>query len=197
MVGYTLTMARDAAATRARLLQAATQEFAANGIAGARIDRIAEAAGCNKQLIYAYFESKDGLFDAVFEAMVLRAVEEVPMDVTDLPGYAGRLFDGYREHANTLRLATWHRLERMGAEGPHPAAIRSMLKKADAIRDAQKRGVISDRFPPEDLLLLILSMAAIGSPESPESPAGVTEPATLRSSLVKAVSLLVDKPTRR
>ena len=56
---------RDSTATKARLLEAATEEFAAHGIAGARVDRIAAAANANKQLIYAYFGSKDQLFDAV------------------------------------------------------------------------------------------------------------------------------------
>ena len=67
-VGYHLVMAtatRDAEATKARLLAAATAEFAAYGVAGARVDRIAGAAQANKQLIYAYFGSKDDLFDAV------------------------------------------------------------------------------------------------------------------------------------
>ena len=59
-------MVRDAEATKARLLEAATAEFAAYGIAGARIDRIAAAASVNKQMIYAYFGSKDALFDVVF-----------------------------------------------------------------------------------------------------------------------------------
>jgi AcrR family transcriptional regulator len=45
--------ARDSAATKERLLAAATDEFAAHGIAGARVDRIAAAARANKQLIYA------------------------------------------------------------------------------------------------------------------------------------------------
>jgi AcrR family transcriptional regulator len=57
--------ARDSAATKERLLEAATAEFAAHGIAGARVDRIAAAARANKQLIYAYFGSKEQLFDAV------------------------------------------------------------------------------------------------------------------------------------
>ena len=55
---------RNATATKQRLLQAATDEFAAHGIAGARVDRLADTAQANKQLIYAYFGSKDGLFDA-------------------------------------------------------------------------------------------------------------------------------------
>ncbi|MFD6108194.1 TetR/AcrR family transcriptional regulator, partial [Nocardia salmonicida] len=51
-------------ATKARILQAATDEFATYGIAGARVDRIAKTAGANKNLIYIYFGGKDQLFDA-------------------------------------------------------------------------------------------------------------------------------------
>ena len=42
------TKRRDAEATKARILEAATAEFAAHGIAGARVDRIAASAGANK-----------------------------------------------------------------------------------------------------------------------------------------------------
>ena len=53
---------RDAEATKARIFEAATAEFAAHGIAGARVDRIAQNAKANKQLIYAYFGDKQKLF---------------------------------------------------------------------------------------------------------------------------------------
>src|SRR3954447_7408642 len=99
-------MARDADQTRKRLLEAATVEFAALGIAGARVDRIAEAAECNKAMIYAYFGNKDQLFDAVFGAQVAAFLDQVRLDASDLPGYAGRLFDRYEDHPETLRLAT-------------------------------------------------------------------------------------------
>lgn len=59
---------RDAAATQAKILAAAKKEFAANGLGGARVDDIAEAAGANKRMIYHYFGSKDDLFKAVLEA---------------------------------------------------------------------------------------------------------------------------------
>ena len=85
--------ARDSAATQQRLLDAATDEFARYGIAGARVDRIAEAADSNKAQIYHYFDSKDGLFDAVFNAQCVQTVTEVPIDAADLAEYAGRLFD--------------------------------------------------------------------------------------------------------
>ena len=54
---------RDSAATKRRILDAATAEFAHFGLAGARVDRIAERAGANQQLIYAYFRSKEELFE--------------------------------------------------------------------------------------------------------------------------------------
>jgi TetR/AcrR family transcriptional regulator len=56
-----------AAETRARILDAALQEFSANGLAGARTDRIASTAGVNKALLYYYFESKENLYIAALE----------------------------------------------------------------------------------------------------------------------------------
>jgi len=58
-------MPPDASATKARLLQAATEEFTAYGMAGARVDRIAARAGANKRLIYVHFGTKEELFDIV------------------------------------------------------------------------------------------------------------------------------------
>jgi len=57
---------------RARILQAATREFSANGLAGARTERIAEAAGVNKALLYYYFRSKETLYAAALEAVAAR-----------------------------------------------------------------------------------------------------------------------------
>ncbi len=85
------TRLRDADATRARILEAAAGEFGALGIAGARVDRIAEDADANKAMIYRYFGTKDELFDAVFTAHV----EHIPFDPTDFPGNATQFFDSY------------------------------------------------------------------------------------------------------
>jgi TetR/AcrR family transcriptional regulator len=62
-----LASPRDGAATRARILKTAGEIFAAEGLAGARTDAIAAAAGVNKALLYYYFKSKDGLYRAVLE----------------------------------------------------------------------------------------------------------------------------------
>ncbi|HEX4224732.1 MAG TPA: helix-turn-helix domain-containing protein, partial [Pseudonocardiaceae bacterium] len=87
------TTTRDAEATKARLLDAATDEFAAHGIAGARIDRISMVAKVNKSMIYAYFGGKEQLFDAVMNAHVTQLLDTVPFTPEDLPDYAGKLFD--------------------------------------------------------------------------------------------------------
>ncbi len=58
---------RDAERTQQAILTAAEEEFASKGLAGARVDVIAEEAGANKRMLYYYFGSKDELYLAVLE----------------------------------------------------------------------------------------------------------------------------------
>ena len=64
--------AERAEETRARILEAALKEFADHGLAGARTEQIAEAAGVNKALLYYYFESKEKLYAAALEMAAVR-----------------------------------------------------------------------------------------------------------------------------
>src|SRR5258708_10569642 len=52
---------------RIRILEAAKQEFAAHGIAGARVDRIAANAGANKRMLYYHVGNKEDLYLEVLE----------------------------------------------------------------------------------------------------------------------------------
>jgi TetR/AcrR family transcriptional regulator len=61
--------------SRETLLQAAKEAFAARGLEGARVDDIARRARINKQLVYHYFGSKDGLYTAVLE-QIYREIRE-------------------------------------------------------------------------------------------------------------------------
>lgn len=61
--------ATPAETTREALLKAARAAFAEGGLEGARVDDIARRAGANKQLVYHYFGSKDGLYTAVLEGV--------------------------------------------------------------------------------------------------------------------------------
>jgi TetR/AcrR family transcriptional regulator len=60
------------AETRGRILDAALTEFAAHGLAGARTEAIAAAAGVNKALLYYYFDSKEKLYLAALEMIAGR-----------------------------------------------------------------------------------------------------------------------------
>ena len=55
-------MQQRAVKTRQQILESAVRVFAEKGFSGATVDEIAEAAAVNKQRIYAYFGSKQGLF---------------------------------------------------------------------------------------------------------------------------------------
>ncbi|HZF75754.1 MAG TPA: TetR/AcrR family transcriptional regulator [Acetobacteraceae bacterium] len=75
-----------AAATRQRILDAALAEFAANGLAGARVDEIALRAGANKRMLYAYVGSKEELWLTVLErAYAAKRAEERELQVEHLP----------------------------------------------------------------------------------------------------------------
>ncbi|MFC0627178.1 TetR family transcriptional regulator [Kribbella deserti] len=161
-------MVGDAEATKKRLLEAALQEFGAFGIAGARVDRIAAMAGCNKAQIYHYFDSKDGLFDAVFDQLVSETVRETPIDPADLPEYAAQLFDRYEENPEMARLATWYRLERADLEAPLDSVLAGNRQKVELIAKAQANGVLPTRFEPAVLLGLVLHQASLWSTMAPE-----------------------------
>jgi AcrR family transcriptional regulator len=120
----------DSAATRARLLTAAHDEFVEKGFAGARVDRIATAAEANKQAIYAYFGSKEALFDAVLGQRYTVLADAVEIDPSDLPAYAGALFDELTRDTSLQRLTMWKILERPDAL---PDEVEAHRTKAQAI----------------------------------------------------------------
>lgn len=73
--------------TRAAILSAAEQVFAKDGLEGARTDAIAAQAGVNKALLYYYFKSKGGLYEAVVEDH-FRDFNRQALEVLSEPGDA-------------------------------------------------------------------------------------------------------------
>lgn len=69
---------RDAERSMQDILAVATEEFAFNGLSGARVDQIAEKTRTSKRMIYYYFNGKEGLYQAVLEKayMDIRSLEE-------------------------------------------------------------------------------------------------------------------------
>jgi AcrR family transcriptional regulator len=161
-------MARNPEATRRRLFEAAAREFAQHGIAGARIDRIARAAHANKQLIYAYFGSKQDLFDQVVTEHVARFVRDVHFDAERLPDFAGGAYDFFTANPDLTRLGAWHSLEPADGSRRIPAIAETIGRHARAIRAAQEAGRVDATVAPEELLALIIAITrtwAAGLPE--------------------------------
>ena len=142
-------MPYDAQATRERLLTAAVDEFAARGLAGGRVDRIAAAADANKRAIYDYFGDKEGLFDAALERVVADLNAANPPVDNDMPVYAGKLFDYLQNHPEAVRMTTWWRMER-------PRLTTGSQRAQEAlVRSSEGAGAITG----VDLLVLVLGLA--------------------------------------
>ena len=87
----TRTQTERADQTRTRILAAAIRQFSENGLAGARTEQIAEAAGVNKALLYYYFRSKEDLYSAAMETSA-EGVHASSMAVLDIDASAGERF---------------------------------------------------------------------------------------------------------
>ena len=97
--------------SRAAILKAAVEEFAREGVAGARTDAIARSAGVNKALLYYYFKDKESLYQAVLDevfsgarAAVHAALSQTLPPRKRLAAYVSAHFDYIASHA------TYHRL---------------------------------------------------------------------------------------
>ncbi|MGW7005509.1 TetR family transcriptional regulator [Streptomyces sp. NPDC054933] len=186
-------MPRDSAATRARILAAAIEEFAAHGLAGARIERIAEAAEANKRSLYVYFTDKQGLFDAALYQCITDLVTAVPLTEDDLPGYAGRMFDYHLARPHAFRMSVWRQLE-CPDTGPYAGDV--YAHKIQAMTRARATAT-GHPIPPVDLLVLIIGLTTswlLTTPDlltadgaDPHAPARI---ATHRAAVIEAARRL-------
>lgn len=155
---------RDAEATKARIFEAATAEFAAHGIAGARVDRIAQNAQANKQLIYAYFGDKRKLFYKVLEQKLVEVAEMVSTDITDLDKWVDEHIDYHHDHPELLRLLMWEALEvplEETCRGEARAARYGVKKQK--IEDAQAKGIAREDMPSAYMLMMLMGMVNYAS----------------------------------
>ncbi|MEU4143012.1 TetR/AcrR family transcriptional regulator [Streptomyces parvulus] len=186
-------MAYDSAATRARLLDAAYDEFVRVGLAGARVERIANAASANKQAIYLYYGSKEDLFDAVMADRLRVLADVAPLTADDLPRYAGALFDALVADPGLQRLSQWRALEFPEAS---EAEIESHIAKAGEI--AACYGVSPNVATDLMMIALAAAMAWNNTTARIRNPLGEPEDqraAAHRQAVVTAVTALTDALT--
>ncbi len=169
-----LPTTRRGSATSRRILDAAAEEFAQRGIAGARVERITAAARTNKAQLYSYFGSKDGLFDAVIADRVRDSTAAIPFDADDLAGWAVRLYDQGLHQPELVRLIAWTRLERRPSGRWFDGS--EHIPKLAAIAEAQAAGRLR-AGDPFDLIVLVIAMASAWGPASSVYTATADEPA--------------------
>ncbi len=150
---------------RERLLETATREFAAKGLAGARVDAIARAARSNKQLVYYYFGNKIGLYNEVVGRIGPVVHEELYPDTDDA---SLTLVERVRRRATHTwgpvaarwgRLLGWEALERGDKDIlREQERYDNWRHRKREIEAAQARGEVDSSFDPELLGLALLGV---------------------------------------
>lgn len=151
---------RDPERTRARILEAAVEEFGAHGFAGARVSRIAARAGVNQQLIAYYFNGKAGLYQALLQRWQETSAELSRPDLPLGAVVAGFLNAG-RANRSWSRLLAWQGLTAEGADQPgsdeQSAFLRAMV--ADLER-RQRAGELAADLDPACAMLALFAAAS-------------------------------------
>ncbi len=170
MSGQEKRKTRDAEATKKRIMQAAKKEFAKHGLAGARVDEIAERAKANKRMIYHYFGSKEDLFQAVLEEAYLdiRTAEQ-KLDLEALPPdealerlvrFTWNYYLKNPEFITLVNSENLHRARHLKKSERIKIASRKFVGMMDGLLD---RGVKEGVFRPGiDATQLNITIAAIG-----------------------------------
>lgn len=161
---------RDPEGTRRRILDAATEEFAKGGLAGARVDQIARRAETNERMLYYYYGSKEGLFLAVLERQYARfRADEARLQIEDEdPVVAVRtlarfVWDWYYEHPDFIRLVNsenLHEARHLKKSSQLHQLVNPVVDVlAEIIRRGQRKGVFRNGI---DVSQLYLTISALG-----------------------------------
>jgi TetR/AcrR family transcriptional regulator len=166
----TRTQAERADQTRTRILDAAIREFSENGLAGARTEQIAEAAGVNKALLYYYFQGKDALYTAALKS-VAEGVRASSMAVLEAKASAGARFllsalnHFDRIHTNpgfqSLMQQEMIRLHRGEANALSPLVENVFRPMMERMQQVLEEGIASGELIPVDPLQICY--AALGA----------------------------------
>lgn len=155
-------MAWDTEATKKKILDAATAEFAAVGPDGTTIEKIAKKAGVNKERIYNYFGGKRELLAKVLQEELAKVAQAIPVDSfadMDIGDYAGQVYDYHRQRPELTRLLHWEGLT-FGSEVPQEnQRAKRYREKVMAAEKGQKEGVLTESIDADHIAFLVLALA--------------------------------------
>lgn len=156
--------------SRAAILQAAVREFSREGIAGARTDAIARAAGVNKALLYYYFKDKETLYAAVLDQVFGGLKESIQAALSsDLPprdkllAYVGAHFDFVASHPLYPRITQGEMMRAAHGKAPHLKRIskQHLVPLFSRVASLIEEGQASGDFRSVDPMHFVPSMIAI------------------------------------
>jgi AcrR family transcriptional regulator len=159
MTNSDATAPPPAGTARERILRAAAEEFAEHGFSGARINRIADTAGQNKQLIYHYFDSKEGIYAAVLGEMLtsMHGATDVTSGIREI--IQGSPKSTPEERRAWGRMATW---EGLSGERPVTSAEQrqeSIQRQIQTFIQMQQQGRFATEIDPRFALATIYAVA--------------------------------------
>lgn len=155
---------------RDAILKAALSEFAQEGLAGARMDAIAETAGVNKALLYYYFRDKEALYGAVLDGFFLLLTRRVIAELESGAPAGNRVlrytrahFDSIAESPHYARIFQSELMSAGRGESPHLSRIVEEHIRPIATRliAVLKEGIASGEFRAVDPFQFAPSIAAI------------------------------------
>ena len=152
--------------SRAKILTAAEQVFARDGLAGARTDAIAAAAGVNKALLYYYFRGKESLYEAVIEEH-LREFNRRALAVLTAPGSSCTLLLRYVDlHFDFISQRRRHallfqQLMMKGGKPPEKLFSKYIAPRAEALRKLLVRGMQSGELRKADPFHTSITIAGL------------------------------------
>jgi TetR/AcrR family transcriptional regulator len=142
--------------TRHALLDAALEEFAAKGYAGARVRDIAARAGVSKDLINYHFGGKEGLYREVQRGWLLRESTFYDPEAPLAEMAAQYLHDALSD-PRPMRLLAWRGLT---GDNEEPPDVTLGTEDLTSIRRRQDRGEIAADLDPATLRLILLGAIA-------------------------------------
>jgi AcrR family transcriptional regulator len=152
-----------------RILEAATELFAARGYAGAGVDRLAERSGIAKTAIYYHFGNKEGLLAAVLERTStewIEGIQQAARQADDPLGRLARALAGMRamleERPWILKLFQILTLEVAEEKPEIRATLQGIVRRArQAITDGMRESLGVD-VPGADAVAVMMLAALDG-----------------------------------
>ena len=170
MTEHPIVRTRDPVRTRERILRNATMEFAAKGYDAGRVDAIARRSKVSKNMLYHYFDNKEGLFVAVLERMYerFRANQQdlsirIGDPATAMRQLVAHTFSALLDHPEVIALLNAENLQK-GRHIERSARIRDLYDPlvqtiADVLRRGEQVGIFRSNIDPITLYLSLSSLA--------------------------------------